>query len=52
VDEALAKLSGDAKAGANVMPAVINAVKVYATVGEITDCLVDVYGRFKEPIRF
>jgi methylmalonyl-CoA mutase N-terminal domain/subunit len=51
-EQALAKLSEDAKAGANVMPAVINAVKVYATVGEITDRLVDVYGRFKEPIRF
>jgi methylmalonyl-CoA mutase N-terminal domain/subunit len=52
VDQALAKLSEDAKAGVNVMPAVMNAVKVYATVGEITDCLVGVFGRYKEPIRF
>jgi methylmalonyl-CoA mutase N-terminal domain/subunit len=52
VGEALARLSGDAKAGANVMPAVMNAVKVYATVGEITDCLVDIFGRYKEPVRF
>jgi methylmalonyl-CoA mutase N-terminal domain/subunit len=52
VEEALIKLSRDAKAGDNVMPAVMNAVKIYATVGEITDCLVDVFGRFQEPIRF
>jgi methylmalonyl-CoA mutase N-terminal domain/subunit len=52
VDRALAKLSEDTKAGVNVMPAVMSAVKVYATVGEITDCLVGVFGRYKEPIRF
>jgi methylmalonyl-CoA mutase N-terminal domain/subunit len=52
VDQALAELFEDAEAGTNVMPAVMNAVKVYATLGEITDCLVDVYGRYKEPIRF
>jgi methylmalonyl-CoA mutase N-terminal domain/subunit len=52
VDQALARVSEDAKAGVNVMPAVVNGVKAYATVGEITDCLVDVLGRYKEPIRF
>ncbi len=36
----------------NVMPAIMSAVTAYATVGEITDCLVDVFGRFPEPIRF
>jgi len=41
-----------AKTGANVMPAVMEAVKAYATIGEITSCLVDVYGRYREPIRF
>jgi methylmalonyl-CoA mutase N-terminal domain/subunit len=34
------------------MPSIIAAVSAYATVGEITDCLVDVYGRYPEPIRF
>ena len=52
MDQSLGKLSEDARVGVNVMPAVMNAVKVYATVGEIADRLVDVYGRFKEPIRF
>jgi len=34
------------------MPAVIEAVKAYATVGEITQTLKDVYGEYQEPIYF
>jgi len=34
------------------MPNVIEAVKAYATVGELTNCLVDAYGRYEEPVRF
>ena len=34
------------------MPAIIEAVKAYASVGEITHELVDVFGRYREPIRF
>ncbi len=41
-----------ARAGENVMPAIMAAVTAYASVGEITDCLVDSFGRFQEPIRF
>ncbi len=41
-----------AREGANVMPAVIDAVEAYATVGEVCRALVDVYGRYQEPIRF
>lgn len=52
VDAALARVGADAKAGDNVMPAIMDAVKAYATVGELTNTLVAVYGRFKEPIRF
>ena len=33
----------------NVMPALMDAVKAYATVGEMTNALVGVYGRFQEP---
>lgn len=40
------------RAGRNVVPAIMDAVKAYATVGEMTKVLVDVYGRYKEPIRF
>jgi len=52
VEAALKRTSEDAAAGRNVMPAIVDAVKAYATVGEITDCLVKVFGRFQEPIRF
>jgi methylmalonyl-CoA mutase N-terminal domain/subunit len=52
VKKALAAVAADAKAGRNVMPAVINAVRAYATVGELTQCLVEVYGRYDEPVRF
>ena len=52
VAAALDRIADDARAGANVMPAIIEAVKVYASVGEITSRLVDVYGRYDEPIRF
>ncbi len=52
VGEALAKVRGAAESGVNVMPAVVEAVKAYATVGEITQQLAGVYGRYREPVRF
>ena len=36
----------------NAMPAIVAAVKAYATVGEITTALVSVVGRYREPVRF
>ena len=41
-----------ATGGQNVMPAVIAAVKVYATVGEVCGVLRDVFGTYREPTRF
>jgi methylmalonyl-CoA mutase N-terminal domain/subunit len=52
VERTLAKVKDDAKAGINVMPAIMDAVKAYATVGEITKKLTEVYGGYQEPIRF
>jgi methylmalonyl-CoA mutase N-terminal domain/subunit len=52
VAAALARIAADAKAGVNVMPAIVEAVKAYATVGEMTERLIGVYGRYREPIRF
>jgi methylmalonyl-CoA mutase N-terminal domain/subunit len=52
VRDALARVRQDAQTGVNVMPAIIAAVKAYASVGEITRELVDVFGRHREPIRF
>jgi methylmalonyl-CoA mutase N-terminal domain/subunit len=34
------------------MPALMAAVKAYASVGEMTKELVAVFGRYQEPIKF
>jgi methylmalonyl-CoA mutase N-terminal domain/subunit len=52
VDAALEQLAADARAGVNVMPAIMQAVKAYATVGEMTAALKSVYGKYHEPVRF
>ncbi|MEW5864140.1 MAG: methylmalonyl-CoA mutase family protein [Pseudomonadota bacterium] len=52
VARALERVRADARAGVNVMPAIMEAVKAYASVGEITRMLVDVFGRYREPVRF
>ncbi|MHC4219199.1 MAG: acyl-CoA mutase large subunit family protein [Planctomycetota bacterium] len=49
---ALKKVGDDARADRNVMPGIIDAVTACATVGEITGVLVEVYGRYEEPVRF
>jgi methylmalonyl-CoA mutase N-terminal domain/subunit len=36
----------------NTMPFIIDAVRVYATVGEISDALRDVFGTYQEPALF
>ncbi len=52
VEASLAAVLVAAKEGGNVMPAIMDAVRAYASVGEITSRLVEAYGRYKEPIRF
>jgi methylmalonyl-CoA mutase N-terminal domain/subunit len=49
VANALEKLKRAAQAGDNTMPATIEAVRAYATLGEICDALRDVYGLYEEP---
>jgi methylmalonyl-CoA mutase N-terminal domain/subunit len=49
VSESLNRLQGAAASGVNTMPFMIDAVRQYATVGEIVDSLAKVYGRFQEP---
>jgi methylmalonyl-CoA mutase N-terminal domain/subunit len=46
-DAALAALDDAARAGRNVMPELIDAVKAYATLGEITGALRAVYGTYQ-----
>lgn len=42
-------LEGVARKGENVMPALVECCKAYATVGEMADVFRDVYGLYKEP---
>ncbi|HEX8175702.1 MAG TPA: methylmalonyl-CoA mutase family protein [Pyrinomonadaceae bacterium] len=49
VANALEKLKQAARRDENSMPATIEAVRAYATLGEICDALRDVYGLYEEP---
>ncbi len=50
--ETLAAVERAATEGANVVPAVIDAVKAYATLGEISDVFRKVHGVYREDGRF
>lgn len=50
VEQALDRLKNAAQSGKNVMPPMLGAVKAYATLGEITKVLKEVFGKFKEPV--
>ena len=53
VQDALQALRNAAAAPeTNTMPFIIDAVKVYATVGEVSDALRDVFGTYQEPALF
>ncbi|MDX1583342.1 MAG: methylmalonyl-CoA mutase family protein [Thermoanaerobaculia bacterium] len=53
VDETLAALTEGAKdENVNTMPLIIDCVKAYASVGEISDALRDVFGTYQEPALF
>ena len=49
VARALDRVRDDATAGRNVMPALVEAVKTYASVGEIAGIFREVFGEFREP---
>jgi methylmalonyl-CoA mutase N-terminal domain/subunit len=49
IRNALEKLKRAAKTAENTMPATIEAVRAYATLGEICSALRDVYGVYEEP---
>jgi methylmalonyl-CoA mutase N-terminal domain/subunit len=48
--QALRNAAGDESA--NTMPFILDAVRAYATVGEISDALRDVFGTYQEPALF
>ncbi len=49
VNEVLSRVRDVASGDENVMPVLIEAVKAYATIGEISDALRDVFGEYREP---
>ena len=49
---ALARLSDEARSTGNLMYPVLEAVRAYATLGEIARALKDVFGEHKEPVKF
>src|SRR6267142_1540219 len=49
---ALRRLSDEARGTENLMPAIVEAVKAYATLGEINRAMKDVFGEHKEPIQW
>jgi methylmalonyl-CoA mutase N-terminal domain/subunit len=51
VSSALDQLRQAASGGENLMPAALEAVRAYASLGEITAVLKEVFGEFKEPVR-
>ena len=48
VSKALDVLRTEANGNKNLMPLIVNAVRAYATVGEMCDALRDVWGEFEE----
>jgi len=46
-DKAIARVEQVARDGANLMPPIIDAVRAYATLGEIADAMRRVFGEYK-----
>ena len=51
VNAALGRLRDEARGTANLMPAILEAVKAYASLGEIARAMKDVFGEHKEPVK-
>ncbi len=49
---ALRRLSDEARGTTNLMVPIVEAVKAYATLGEIARAMKDVFGEHKEPVKF
>jgi len=52
VERTLARLRETAAAGENVMPALLEAVRAYATLYEIRHAMEEVFGAYQEPVFF
>jgi methylmalonyl-CoA mutase N-terminal domain/subunit len=52
VARALGRLRDEARGPANLMPVILDAVRAYATLGEMASALREVWGEHKEPLVF
>ena len=52
VDAALARMLDDAQADRNVVPAMLDAARAEATLGEICNAFRPIWGEYREPARF
>jgi methylmalonyl-CoA mutase N-terminal domain/subunit len=52
VERHLERLADTCRAGGNVMPVLVDAVKDYVSLGEIADVYRQVFGLYREPIIF
>jgi methylmalonyl-CoA mutase N-terminal domain/subunit len=52
VDRTLLALQDAARAGENVVPALLDAVRAYATLYEIRYAMEEVFGAYQEPVFF
>jgi len=50
VRAALALVTETARGDGNLMPVIIDAVKTYATLGEVSDAMREVFGEFDAPV--
>jgi methylmalonyl-CoA mutase N-terminal domain/subunit len=50
VRAALSRLTDEARGTGNLMPAILESVKAYATLGEINRAMKDVFGQYQEPV--
>jgi methylmalonyl-CoA mutase N-terminal domain/subunit len=52
VQTTLSAVKQAAKSGENLVPPIFSAVQAYATIGEITDVLKEVFGEYKEAVSY
>ena len=50
VNKTLSELKNAAEGDENLLPFILNSVKTYASVGEISNTLRDVFGEYKEQV--
>jgi methylmalonyl-CoA mutase N-terminal domain/subunit len=51
-EDSLKRLRNAAEGSENLMPHILDAVKAYATIGEICDVFREVFGEYREPLIF